>query len=259
MAKEYLGKTVEDAIEEGLKDLGLTRENAEITVLEEPVKGLFKSKKAKVAVEAKKTPGEKAVAFLDGLFDKMGQTVAVQLKKEDEKIEIELVSQNSAFLIGYRGEMLDSLQNLAGAVANTGNAVYQRVVVDCEGYRAKREATLINLAKNLEKKAVRTGRDVKLEPMSAFERRLVHSTLANSENVTTTSDGKEPNRYVIIVPNVKKPYTPRKDGYKKDFKGGRNGNFKKYDNRPSGSSAPRKKTITFGTYLGNSGAKKDEQ
>ena len=259
MAKEYLGKTVEDAIEEGLKELGIERDKAEITVLEEPAKGLFKSKKARVSVGVKKTPGEKAVEFLEGLFEKMGQTVAVQLKNESDKIEIELVSPNSSFLIGYRGEMLDSLQNLAGAVATTGNAVYQRVVVDCEGYREKREATLINLAKNLEKKAVRTGRDVRLEPMSAFERRLVHSTLANSDKVTTTSEGKEPNRYVIIVPNEKKAFAPKKDGYKKDFKGGRKDGFKKYDNKPNKpTSAPRKKTITFGTYLGNSGAKIEE-
>lgn len=253
--KEFLGKTVEEAIEEGLKELGLTQEQAEITVLEEGKKSLFKSVKARVLVAKKLTPGEKAVKFLEGLLDIMKKDAVVQLESEGDKIVINLISQDSANLIGYRGEMLDTLQNLAGAVANTGAENYKRLVIDCEGYRQKREETLINLAKNLEKKAVRTGKDVKIEPMSAYERRLIHSALADSTKVTTKSDGKEPFRYVVIIPNEKKAFNKEKSfnkGGKKDFKRDGKGTLKKYD-QPQ--SAPRKKGITFGTYLGNSGNK----
>lgn len=137
-------------------------------------------------------------------MDRMEIVAKVSLVSEEEKIEINVVAESSASVIGYRGEVLDALQSLAGAVANMGNKTYVRVVVDCENYRGKREDTLVNLAEKLAAKAVRQGRDISLEPMGPYERRVIHSALAASEEVTTTSEGKEPNRYVVIVPNVKR-------------------------------------------------------
>ena len=161
--------------------------------------------------------------------------------------------------------MLDALQTLAGAMANIGNKEYKKVVVDCENYRDRREETLIKLAHKLEQKATEIRREVMLEPMSPFERRIIHTALANSETVTTTSNGKEPNRYVVIVPNDKDEYSkPYNAGRNNDRKGGkrdRNSRGKK-DFRPRGKSerrssgfvAPTRKPtkISFGTYLGNS-------
>ena len=169
--KEYTGKTTEEAIEIGLKDLGLTRENAEIRVLEEGKKKLFGSVKARVeiaplcsacdvngeklcdnceaetatenketAAEEKKkrlskiqtnaqgkTDGERAVEFLEGLFDILKITAVTELKKEAEKIEINVTAANTTAVIGKRGAMLDAIQTIAGAVANTGRADYKRV------------------------------------------------------------------------------------------------------------------------------------
>ncbi len=270
----YYGKTIEEAVEEGLKELNLTKETAEITVLEEPTKGgLFGigAKKAKVEITEKKreekpvlgenvvSDGMRAVEFIDGLFDKMNVVAKCTLVEEDEKVVIDLIAENSSPLIGYRGEVLDAIQTLAGAVANIGRDDYRRVVVDCEGYRKKREETLVALANKLAAKAVRTGRKVTLEPMNPYERRILHSTLAESTEVKTQSEGKEPNRYVAIIPNNLKPYSGKgKDGYKGD-RGGRNGGTKRYNkdgrDRREHSDAPRQprpKTSGFGTFLGNS-------
>lgn len=246
---QFTGKSVAEAIKKGLESLGVTEEQAKITVISEEEKGWFGKikKEAVVEVESALTDGERAAKFLDGLFEKINVTAKTELKEEGENISINVITTSSASIIGYRGEVLDALQNLAGAVANIGNEKYKRVVVDCEEYRAKREETLINLANKLADKAVRQGRDVSLEPMNPYERRIIHSTLASSEKVTTTSEGKEPNRRVVIIPNEKKPYE-KKNSDKKNFKGkGDRGGKKSFGEKPE-----RKKPSTFGTYLGNS-------
>lgn len=278
---EFTGKTVEEAIALGLSETGLTEETAEITVLDEGGKGFLKKTKARVEVSKKRTNGERAVKFLEELLDRMEIVAKVSLVSEEEKIEINVVAESSASVIGYRGEVLDALQSLAGAVANMGNKTYVRVVVDCENYRGKREDTLVNLAEKLAAKAVRQGRDISLEPMGPYERRVIHSALAASEEVTTTSKGKEPNRYVVIVPNVKKEqrprnfnrdYAPREGGYHREKRGGREGfnrggerrndrGGRNHYSRDRGSRSgftseaeaeKRKKPSGFGTYLGNS-------
>lgn len=278
---EFTGKTVEEAIALGLSETGLTEETAEITVLDEGGKGFLKKTKARVEVSKKRTNGERAVIFLEELLDRMEIVAKVSLVSEEEKIEINVVAESSASVIGYRGEVLDALQSLAGAVANMGNKTYVRVVVDCENYRGKREDTLVNLAEKLAAKAVRQGRDISLEPMGPYERRVIHSALAASEEVTTTSEGKEPNRYVVIVPNVKKEqrprnfnrdYASREGGYHREKRGGREGfnrggerrndrGGRNHYSRDRGSRSgftseaeaeKRKKPSGFGTYLGNS-------
>lgn len=278
---EFTGKTVEEAIALGLSETGLTEETAEITVVDEGGKGFLKKTKARVEVSKKRTNGERAVKFLEELLDRMEIVAKVSLVSEEEKIEINVVAESSASVIGYRGEVLDALQSLAGAVANMGNKTYVRVVVDCENYRGKREDTLVNLAEKLAAKAVRQGRDISLEPMGPYERRVIHSALAASEEVTTTSEGKEPNRYVVIVPNVKKEqrprnfnrdYAPREGGYHREKRGGREGfnrggerrndrGGRNHYSRDRGSRSgftseaeaeKRKKPSGFGTYLGNS-------
>lgn len=246
----YYGKTVEEAIEEGLKDLDLDKSQAEIKILEEGTKGFLgiNSKKAKVEINEVLTDGERAVKFLDGLFSVMDVTAKCDLSEEDEKIKISLIATDSSALIGYRGEVLDALQCLAGAIANTGRDEYRRVVVDCEGYREKREETLVSLAHKLAAKAVRTGRKVTLEPMNPYDRRILHSALSDNTEVKTQSEGKEPNRFVVIIPNNLKP--GRSEGYRE-----RNRKDDRGRGRREKSDAPRQprpKTSGFGTYLGNS-------
>ncbi len=293
---EFQGKTVEDAIEAGLKQLGIAREEADIEVLDEGKKGgLFGigHVDARVTVEKKPLPqetkaaehtdGERAVAFLTGLFPLIGSDAACELVSEDEKIVIRLQAESAKGLIGRRGEVIDAIQTLAGAVANTGRKEYKRVVVDCGNYREEREETLKKLAEKLAAKAVRLGKRVRLEPMNPYERRIIHAALVDNEEVTTKSEGKEPARYVVITPkNLRvekrggKGHYGEKYGEKRGGKGrGRdNGRDRKYgDKKPypkrefpaeatpetSGTSLSRGGTPGykkggfsgfFGTYLG---------
>lgn len=282
----FTGKSVEEATELGLQTLGITQEEATITVLEEAKKRLFGAAKARVKVEKRKGDGERAVKFVEGLLEIMNITAVAELLSDGEKVEINVTTPNSHAIIGRRGEILDAIQCIAGAVANIGREEYKRVVVDCENYRAQREKTLEDLAAKLAKKAVEKGRKVTLEPMSPYERRIIHAALADNPDVKTVSDGKEPNRYIVIIPNNLKPYekrdrgerrqfnrdrNDRRDGERREFsdrkpynrdrnndRGDRNNRREYGDKKPQNGNfngKPRgKKEIYFGTYLGNSGA-----
>ena len=168
MENIFTGKTVEEAVQAGLEALGLAADEVEVEVLDEGKKRLIGSKPAqvKLTVKQKKTDGERAVAFLEGLLPLIGIEADIELKGEDEKIAIELKADSAKNIIGRRGEIIDAVQTLAGAVANTGRKDYKRVVVDCENYREDREETLKRVANKLAAKAVRLGKKVRLEPMN---------------------------------------------------------------------------------------------
>ena len=231
----FEGKTAEEAVNAGLAALGLKKEDVEVEVLEAGRKKLFGYVPAKVRLTPVKklTDGERAVAFLEGLFERLDNDgIVVTLAEESEKIVINLDGATKG-VIGRRGEVIDAVQVLAGAVANTGRKNYMRVVVDCGNYREEREETLKRLAEKLAAKAVRLGKRVRLEPMNPYERRIIHAALVDSAEVTTKSEGKEPARYVVIIPNNMKPFErkPRGDrndrgsrgGYRND-RGGRDRN-----------------------------------
>ncbi|MDE5897305.1 MAG: protein jag [Clostridia bacterium] len=237
---EFTGKTVEEAVQAGLAELGLTREQVEIEVLDEGKKKLFGSQPARVQLTEKEklSDGERAVRFLEGLFPILGVSVKPELSDEGEKIVIELNADSARGVIGRRGELIDAVQTLAGAVANTGRRDYKRVVVDCENYREEREETLRRVAEKLAAKAVRLGKRMRLEPMNPYERRIIHSALAENEEVTTKSEGKEPARFVVIVPK-----NLRQNGGKKFDRNGKNdrgGRFHKDGNRGNERYGERK-------------------
>ncbi len=323
---EFTGKTVDEAVEKGLKELGLTEETAEIRILEEGKKKLFGSVKARVEIApktaeneevenssteetnetatAEKSPveavytegmtdGERTVVFLEGLFKLLNITACTELVGEGEKVEINVTAANTTSIIGKHGAMLDAIQTLAGAVANTGRDEYKRVVVDCENYRENREATLNKLSENLAQKAIRLGKKIKLEPMNPYERRIIHAALSEREGVSTQSEGKEPNRYIVIIPdNLEDPDAPalaaRNDrshdnrnrggrggygnrngssrgGYGNNRSGGYNKKPYNRDRKPSNGGAATGGTTLktnndfFGIFLGNSGSSDDKE
>lgn len=303
---EFTAKTVDEAIEKGLKELKIAKEQADIRVLEEGKKKLFGSVKARVeiavldsanACDCKKeyptacakdgaSDGERTVCFLEGLFDLLKITACTELVSEGEKIEINVTAANSTAVIGKHGATLDAIQTLAGAVANTGRDDYKRVVVDCENYREKREETLKKLADNLAQKATRLGKKVKLEPMNPYERRIIHAALAKHEEVKTESEGKEPNRYIVIVPNnLEDPSAPAvmarserrdrdnrgrggknygkdnrgKGGFNRGNKGGRNFNRSGKSSSSAGGTSMKASNDFFGIFLGNSGNSGDQE
>lgn len=174
---EVKASSVEKAIEEGLKELGIERENAEIEVLQEG--GLFS--KAVVTVQRKETPADIVIDFLNGLFERMNLRCYADCEVKDEEIVVNITGSDSGVIIGYRGEVLDAIQYLALILVNESGHNFIRVSINAENYREKRIETLESLANRLAYKAYRTGRNVELEPMNPFERRVIHTALQNSK------------------------------------------------------------------------------
>ncbi len=235
---EVSGKSLENAISEACKQLSVTADHLEYEIVDLGTSGFlgFNSKptiiKAKVK-EAKAatldvqkdeevisevssdslTSGEtvsvidaddlkkKVNDFLNDVFGamKMDVTITVDYDEKDSCVNVDLEGDEMGILIGKRGQTLDSLQYLISLIVNKGKAGYIRVKVDTENYRARRQKTLENLARNLSFKVKRTKRPVSLEPMNPYERRIIHSALQNDRYVTTHSEGEEPFRRVVIT------------------------------------------------------------
>ena len=233
MENIFTGKTVEEAVKIGLETLGVKESDVEVEVLDEGKKRLIGSKPAQVRLTViERTDGERAVEFLEGLFPLIGADATAQLKSEDEKIVIELTAASAKSIIGRRGEIIDAVQTLAGAVANIGRKDYKRVVVDCENYREDREETLKRVANKLAAKAVRLGKRVRLEPMNPYERRIIHSALMDNPDVTTKSEGKEPGRFVVIIPKNLRTYDKRGRNDRGRGRNDRNGSRGGYSVKP---------------------------
>ena len=172
---------------------------------------------AEVATEAAVAENEpqKIEDFLKNILSKMGLECEVEQSEVDGAIALNIVGEDASHAIGYRGETLDALQYLCSLMLNGRHEGFKRVNLDAEGYRAKREKALQRLARNLELKVKRTGKEHKLEPMNPYERRVIHTTLQNSKFVTTQSEGQGSARHVVITPIVQNnvlnsPNAPRK-------------------------------------------------
>jgi len=197
---EKSAKTKEEAIELALKELGASIDEVEIEVIDEGSKGFLGigSKEAVVKVTYSDSPEKRAEKFLSGLFDILGEEVKIDVSKKTDDLSVELSGPDMGIVIGKRGETLDALQHLTSLVVNRGDLDFVKVSVDTENYREKRIKTLENLAKKLASKVAKSRRKTSLEPMSAYERRIIHSTLQDHPVVTTYSIGQGTRRKVVI-------------------------------------------------------------
>ena len=150
------------------------------------------------AVQTSATDAEKAKYFLTGIVEKAHLSSNVEVKEDGDEIKANI--SGASELIGYRCEGLNALQYLTSVVVSKNNRHSKRVRVDCDGYRARREDTLVALAHRMERKVEKTHASVKLEPMTANERRIIHTALADSQTVETHSKGEEPHRFLVISP-----------------------------------------------------------
>ncbi len=196
-------KTVDEAISVALKSLELTREQVEINVLEEGSKGVFGlgGKNAKVEVtEILRDLTELAAEYMKTIVTLMGHECDVDAKREQDTIYINIVILTGGNIIGRHGETLDALQYLANLYINKhrDGEDFIRAFLDSEGYRAKREKTLVTLATSVATKVSKFRKEIALEPMSSYERRIIHSALQNFKNITTRSVGEEPYRKIVI-------------------------------------------------------------
>lgn len=196
--------TVDEAIEQALIDLNAEKEDVEIEIIDEPSKGFLGfigAKDAKVKVTVTYDPKEIAEVFLSKILGSMDIKAVNIIKRKDDKLFIditEICPTDKGIVIGKRGNTLDAIQYLLNLSVNKGRDSYIKVIIDIEGYRDKREQTLIRLANKMAEKAKHTSRPIKLEPMNPYERRIIHFALQKVSNVTTYSEGNEPYRRVVI-------------------------------------------------------------
>ncbi|ARI75523.1 RNA-binding cell elongation regulator Jag/EloR [Halobacillus mangrovi] len=197
------GTTVEEAVQSALEQLQSSKDQVDVDVIDEGKKGFlgFGTKPAIVKVSIKKNPVQDAESFILEVAEQMGAPVQVKTEVNNRDISMELEGEKIAILIGKRGQTLNSLQYLAQLVVNRESDQFYTVMLDAEGYRGRRKETLENLARRLAEKAVRTGREVKLEPMPSYERKIIHTALQNHKKVETDSDGNDPRRHVVIRPS----------------------------------------------------------
>lgn len=218
------GRTTHEAIENGLKQLRVSKDQVEIKVLENEEKRSFfsilaprvvkvemtlkeektekKEIKHKKIIELSEEEQEKAEqnvkTFMEEILKELPENTTYQIQKDKTGLNVEILNENLGFLIGYRGETLYAFQNILSAIAGKGIDKKVRVILDIEGYKAKREKTLEELAEKVAKTVIKTRKPIKLEPMQAYERKIIHSKLQQNDKVQTESIGEEPNRRIVI-------------------------------------------------------------
>ncbi|HZK83960.1 MAG TPA: RNA-binding cell elongation regulator Jag/EloR [Desulfosporosinus sp.] len=199
---EKTGKTVEEAIAAGVLELGVDRKHIKIEILEEPSKkglfGLFGTRLGRVRISYEDNPGLLAESFIHKICQAMGVSANTHASKDGEYWHIDITGHELGILIGRRGDTLDALQYLTNLAVAKILSERVRLIVDVEGYRLRREETLVRLASRLAENVKRTGIKVVLEPMNAHERRIIHTTLQGETKISTLSEGNGPNRRVVI-------------------------------------------------------------
>ena len=227
IAIEKTGKTIHDAIQAALSELKVKEEDAVIEVLDEGDSGGLlgigkKSAKVRVSIEDEavemqdpvyygddesfegdpETPEEAtALDFVTKVLSGIGVRGNITSHRDEDTIFINVSGRDVGAIIGRRGETLDAMQYLTSLVVNRYSEQRYRIVLDIGGYRKRREETLVALAKRTAEKVVKAQKSYEMEPMSATERRVIHSTLQDYPGVTTFSEGESPNRCVIISPS----------------------------------------------------------
>jgi len=199
---ESVGKTVEEAIELGLKELKKTKDQVDVQVVNLPSRGFFGiigSKLAKVNLTVIDRPEDDARTFLEDLFRSMDLEVKMDISQKNDTLSVNIEGPNMGVIIGRRGQTLDSIQYILSLVVNKTSDKYIKVFVDTENYRQKREDTLIRLANKMASKVRKAGKTIALEPMNPYERRIIHASLQSNPYIQTYSEGEEPFRKVVVA------------------------------------------------------------
>lgn len=219
------GKTTNEAIENGLKELNISKTMVDIKVLENEEKRSFFSilaprvvkvqltvkenkqdvnsvkkekKEIELTIEEQEKAKQNVEKFLKDFFDKLQKDTQYSVETSEKGLNVDIKNSDIGFLIGYRGETLYAFQSILSAIASKGIENRVRVILDIEGYKAKRVKALEDLAEKLEKTVIKTKKSITLEPMQAYERKIIHTKLKNSNMVETKSIGEEPRRKIVI-------------------------------------------------------------
>ena len=207
---EQIGKTVEEAIRKGLEELKVSRDDVKIEVLEEPsnggVLGILSAKLAKVRLtvdkkiseeQAQKTQ-ERLEEILKNIFEITNEQVSYTITKDGNQLNLVIKGDDMSHLIGYKGKTIEAFQSLLNSMLQREDEDYAKVFVEINDYKKKKEEKLRKLANKMAANCVKFRRPIKLEPMSAYERIIIHRELADRKDVETESIGEEPRRRVVI-------------------------------------------------------------
>lgn len=199
---EASGRTVEDALDRALAELGVARDDVDVEVLDPGGRGMLGlgAREARIRVTLRENPAAIAHTVMARLLRHMGFSGTVHVHEQDGVITVQVNGEHLAALIGRRGATLDALQLLLGLMVGRQAHASVRVAVDVEGYRERRRLALEELARRTAERVIREGREIMLEPMSAGERRIVHTTLADHAHVITFSRGEGGERAVVVAP-----------------------------------------------------------
>lgn len=198
---ETEGDTVEEAIEHALNELEATREQVTIDIISEPTKGIlnFGAKPAKVRATLKQDVSSAPETILKEILSRMGIEAEVESDFVDGSTHLNIATESPALLIGKHGQTLDAIERLLNCIINKASLVKKRVFVDTEGYRARREERLVEMARQVAEKVKYTDREVVLAPMSARDRRVIHVALKEDDVVSTYSQGEGEMRRVVVT------------------------------------------------------------
>ena len=207
---EQIGKTVEEAIRKGLEELKVSRDDVKIEVLEEPsnggVLGILSAKLAKVRLtvdkkiseeQAQKTQ-ERLEEILKNIFEITNEQVSYTITKDGNQLNLVIKGDDMSHLIGYKGKTIEAFQSLLNSMLQRDEEDYAKVFGEINDYKKKKEEKLRKLANKMAANCVKFRRPIKLEPMSAYERLIIHRELADRKDVETESIGEEPRRRVVI-------------------------------------------------------------
>ncbi len=221
----FEGKTTSEAIEKGLKEFNTSRENVDIKILEEEKRSFFsilaprivkiemtlkenrkkdirKHEREQISEEEQKKAMKIVEDFVKELTGKLKQSeIEYKLNIVGEYIEVELNGENAGYLIGYRGETLNSIQVIMNSVLKNRMKTHLKVTVDICGYKKERVKTLEQLAERVANTVIKTGKTVTLDPMRPYERKIIHSKLQENSKIRTHSVGEEPYRKIVISLN----------------------------------------------------------
>ena len=202
---EVTGKTEDEAVAEALRQLGLSRDEVRIEIVQRAKSGFLGLGavpaiiRAEYDVKEESTQSDKVREFLSGLLERMGIAAEIEItERENGGLNCSLSGAGMGAAIGRRGETLDAIQHITNYAMNRGSDKRMHINVDAENYRSKREDSLVHLAEKMAAKVVKYRRSMALEPMNSYERHVIHTALQDYEGVTTSSTGSEPNRRVVV-------------------------------------------------------------
>ena len=212
------GKTRSEAIEKAMEKFGVGEENLDIQVVDEGSRGFLGIGAKDYVINVKKIVNKEEIirSYLKKIYDCLDRRIDVRVEEEEDTVRVFVTGEGSSILIGRHGESLDGLQTIVNIYLTKETDEHKRLILDIEGYREKRETSLVAYAKKMAQKVMYSRRAIKLDPMNPYERRIVHFALQDNTKITSFSEGEEPNRRIVLAlkkngnGNYKNSYSNRK-------------------------------------------------